>query len=357
MNLYLVGGAVRDFLLGQDLGDKDWLVVGSTPQDMQSRGFIPVGADFPVFLHPMTKEEYALARTERKTALGYKGFQFYAGQDVTLEQDLSRRDLTINAIAVDRQGRIHDPFHGREDLSKKVLKHVGPAFVEDPVRILRLSRFAAKFSDFELSPETQALCEQMVHSGEVNALQAERVWKEVSRGLLQTQPSRMWSVLEAVGAADIIFGGQLLNCQLLDGLSDAVDLNKRFAMVAYQADLDVLNAVLKLPHDCYDLARLLQRYAPSLSMLPNQASQALSVLLGCDAIRRPERFAACLETMSLLKLNHQKTFWQSCRDAIINIPISTLLKEVEKKDIPHVIEQARLRVIEEVLKKASIHER
>src|SRR5690625_1034641 len=170
LKVYMVGGAVRDCLLGIGTGDRDWVVVGASPQQMLSRGFEPVGADFPVFLHPHSKEEYALARTERKSGRGYKGFTFYAGTDVTLEDDLARRDLTVNAMAQKPDGTLVDPFGGRNDLKARCLRHVGPAFVEDPVRVLRLARFAARFTDFTVAPETMALCRQMVQDGEVDHL-------------------------------------------------------------------------------------------------------------------------------------------------------------------------------------------
>lgn len=200
MQTYKVGGAVRDALLGLPVQDNDWVVVGADPQEMIVTGYLPVGKDFPVFLHPVTKEEYALARTERKTARGYHGFTFHAEADVTLEEDLARRDLTINAIAQDGDGRLIDPYHGQRDLEAKVLRHVTDAFREDPVRILRVARFAARFSDFTVAPETVALMREMVEAGEVDALVAERVWQELARGLMEGKPSRMFEVLRECGA-------------------------------------------------------------------------------------------------------------------------------------------------------------
>ena len=212
----MVGGAVRDMLLGLPVQDRDWVVVGSTPEELVARGFLPVGKDFPVFLHPATKEEYALARTERKTARGYQGFAVHAAPDVTLEQDLARRDLTINSIAAyalidwstDQFGtdfdlnpaNLIDPFGGQRDIAGKVLRHVTPAFAEDPVRILRVARFAARFTDFSVAPETMQLMQGMVAHGEADALVAERVWQELSRGLMQARPSRMFGVLRECGA-------------------------------------------------------------------------------------------------------------------------------------------------------------
>ena len=197
---YLVGGAVRDALLGRPEGDHDWVVVGSTPESMIERGFLPVGKDFPVFLHPQTREEYALARTERKSGRGYHGFQIHASPDVSLEDDLARRDLTINAIARDARGTLIDPYGGRRDIDGKVLRHVSPAFAEDPVRILRLARFAARFHDFTVAPETQTLMRQMVEDGEVDHLVPERVWQELARGMMEERPSRMFEVLRRCGA-------------------------------------------------------------------------------------------------------------------------------------------------------------
>jgi tRNA nucleotidyltransferase (CCA-adding enzyme) len=202
MDSYIVGGAVRDRLLGLPVQDRDWVVVGATPEQLHALAYLPVGADFPVFLHPETKEEYALARTERKTAPGYRGFDFHASPEVTLEEDLQRRDLTINAIAEGPDGILIDPWGGARDLEAKLLRHVSPAFVEDPVRILRVARFAARFTDFRVAPETQALMRTMVDNGEVDALVPERVWREVSRGLMEAKPSRMFEVLRACGALE-----------------------------------------------------------------------------------------------------------------------------------------------------------
>ncbi|SCK42444.1 tRNA nucleotidyltransferase (CCA-adding enzyme) [Variovorax sp. HW608] len=216
MQTYLVGGAIRDALLGRPGSDHDWVVVGATPEQMIARGYLPVGRDFPVFLHPETREEYALARTERKSAPGYRGFVVHAAPDVTLEQDLARRDLTINAIALpeDRIGAsdrldvdpadLVDPFHGQRDLREKRLRHVTDAFREDPVRILRVARFAARFDDFKVAPETLGLMREMVEAGEVDALVPERVWQELSRGLMEAKPSRMFELLRECGALAVL---------------------------------------------------------------------------------------------------------------------------------------------------------
>jgi tRNA nucleotidyltransferase (CCA-adding enzyme) len=202
MKAYVVGGSVRDELLGRASGDRDWVVVGATPEELVKAGFRPVGKDFPVFLHPQTHEEYALARTERKTAPGYHGFVFHAAPEVTLEQDLARRDLTINAMARDENGALFDPFGGKRDLEARVLRHVSPAFAEDPVRVLRLARFAARFADFSVATETMQLMRQMVAAGEVDALVAERVWQELARGLMEEHPARLFEVLHECGALE-----------------------------------------------------------------------------------------------------------------------------------------------------------
>lgn len=204
MQIYQVGGAVRDGLLGLPVKDRDYVVVGATPEQMLAQGFRAVGKDFPVFLHPQSKQEYALARTERKTAKGYKGFSVYAAPEVTLEEDLARRDFTINAIAQAEDGRLIDPFQGQQDLQQKILRHVTAAFSEDPVRILRAARFLARFTEFSLAPETLSLMQQMVAAGEVDALVPERVWQEIARGIMEQQPSRMFEMLRACGALRVI---------------------------------------------------------------------------------------------------------------------------------------------------------
>jgi tRNA nucleotidyltransferase (CCA-adding enzyme) len=200
MKIFTVGGAVRDELLGLPVQDRDYVVVGASPDEMLAKGFRPVGKDFPVFLHPKNHEEYALARTERKTGPGYTGFAFHAAPEVTLEEDLARRDLTINAIARGEEGSLIDPYQGVADIAARVLRHVGPAFVEDPVRILRVARFAARFTDFSVAPETLVLMREMVANGEVDHLVAERVWQEFAKGLMEARPSRMFDVLRECGA-------------------------------------------------------------------------------------------------------------------------------------------------------------
>ena len=308
MKIYAVGGAVRDELLGLPVQDRDYVVVGATPDEMVALGYRPVGKDFPVFLHPETHEEYALARTERKTARGYHGFEFYTAPDVTLEQDLARRDLTINAIARDEDGNLIDPFNGADDLSAGLLRHVSPAFSEDPVRILRLARFAARFG-FDIAPETDALMREMVANGEVDALVPERVWQELSRGLMEARPSRLLEILHECGALQRV-------APELDGLFDepgraqaalhALDaaaagnepVEVRFAALARGLDPYAVEALadrLKPPTACRDLALLAARHANAVADAEELSDEAIFELLNAaDAWRRPERFSQLL---------------------------------------------------------------
>ena len=341
MKIYQVGGAVRDALLGLPVHDRDWLVVGGTPEAMVAQGFTPVGRDFPVFLHPRTHEEYALARTERKSGPGYQGFTVYTSPDVTLEEDLARRDLTINAIAApaDWTGAeaVFDPYHGVADLHAKVLRHVTEAFAEDPVRILRVARFAARFTDFSVAPETMALMQAMVQAGEVAHLVPERVWQEISRGLMQAQPERMFAVLRACGALAVL----LPELDRLWGVPQRADYHPEVdtglhtmlvlgQAVQQQAPLAVRWACLvhdlgkattpadvlprhigheqrgaklvrqvgerwRVPKECAELAELVAaehgNIHRSLDLSP---AAVLRLLQRCDALRKPERFGLAL---------------------------------------------------------------
>jgi len=333
MQVYCVGGAVRDELLGLRVQDRDFVVVGSTPAEMESAGYKPVGKDFPVFLHPNTRDEYALARTERKTAKGYKGFQVHADPDVTLEQDLARRDLTINAIAKDESGNLIDPYSGIQDLKDKVLRHVSPAFAEDPVRILRAARFAARFVDFEVAPLTMDLMREMVEKGEVDALVPERVWQEISKGLMEEKPSRMFEVLRACGALkkimpelDALWGvPQPANhhpevdtgvhvMMVIDYAADKqYQLPVRFAALMHdlgkgttpidilprhigheQRSVDLLHVLskrLRVPNDCKELAHIVAKFHGKVHQVKEMRSETLlKFLVDTDAIRQPERF-------------------------------------------------------------------
>ena len=338
MRCYVVGGAVRDALLGLPVNDHDWVVVGSTPEAMVAAGYTPVGRDFPVFLHPQTHEEYALARTERKSGRGYQGFVVLAAPEVTLEQDLARRDLTINAIAQDpATGALTDPFNGQQDLQDKVLRHVSQAFVEDPVRLLRLARLAARFPQFSIAPETQALLAHMVDDGEIDHLVPERVWQELSRGLMESRPDRMLTVLRGCGAlsrllpeVDKLWGVPQpaehhpeidTGVHLLMVLRCAAQLNAPLAVryaalchdlgkgstppaewprhIAHESRSAKLAAQMsecwKVPADCRELAVLTAREHGNVHRSGTlDAAATVRLLDRCDAWRRPERFAGLL---------------------------------------------------------------
>jgi len=347
MQTYLVGGAVRDHLLGLPVHDRDWVMVGATPQEMVAQGFVPVGRDFPVFLHPQTHEEYALARTERKSGSGYRGFVVHADPGVTLEEDLARRDLSINAMAAqalpDGSGlpdlhTLVDPCGGQRDLKARLLRHASPAFTEDPVRILRLARFAARFTDFKVAPETHALLSAMVHSGEAAHLVAERVWQELSKGLMQAQPSRMFTVLRDCGALAVV----LPEVDALWGVPQPpehhpeIDTGVHVMMVVdqaarMQAALEVRFACLvhdlgkattpqtewprhighegrsvglikrlcqrlRVPRDCAELAEVVAREHGNIHRSAGlDAAATVRLLERCDAFRKPERFAQTVQ--------------------------------------------------------------
>lgn len=306
LDVYVVGGAVRDQLLGLPHGDRDWVVVGSSPEQMTRRGFVAVGSDFPVFLHPLTKEEYALARTERKSGKGYKGFTFYAGPDVTLKDDLMRRDLTVNAMARSPEGELIDPLNGIGDLRSKVLRHVGPAFEEDPVRILRLARFAARFYDFTVAPQTLDLCRRMVDLGEADALVPERVWQELARGLMSEKPSRMFEVLKDSGAMPVVLPGFVYASSLGEHLDAAVVSEHRSLPGMYALamlltdDRRELAARVRATSECAAWADLLPVLVQSCTSMErmgdaNWSEQILSLFERSDALRRPERFVALLD--------------------------------------------------------------
>jgi tRNA nucleotidyltransferase (CCA-adding enzyme) len=352
MQTYLVGGAVRDALMGLKVRDRDYVVVGATPEQMAAEGYLPVGKDFPVFLHPNTKEEYALARTERKTAKGYHGFSFFTDADVTLEMDLVRRDLTMNSIAacaidhsVDgefslknlNQYTLIDPYNGRRDIADKVLRHVSLAFAEDPVRILRLARFAARFADFSVAPETMDLMRRMVASGEVDALVAERVWQELSRGLMEAKPSRMFAVLRDCGALKVLLPEVErlwgvpqpeahhpeidTGVHLMMVLDMAATLNAplsvRFACLMHDLGKGTTRSEelprhlgheersvklllpmcerLRVPADCKELAVIVAKEHGNIHRSAAlNAAAVMRLLERCDAIRKPQRFSQAL---------------------------------------------------------------
>ncbi len=407
---YVVGGAVRDALLGLPVKDRDHVVVGATPEQMHARGFVAVGKDFPVFLHPDTHEEYALARTERKTAPGYTGFAFHAAPEVTLEQDLQRRDLTINAIAQDQDGTLIDPYGGRADIARRVFRHVSEAFAEDPVRILRIARFAARFTDFTVAAETRALMQTMVRSGEVDALVPERVWQELSRGLMEAQPSRMFDVLRECGALARILPeiealsgvpqpaqhhpeidtfvhvmmvvdtaaqrglplatrvAALLH-DLGKGTTDPADWPRHIAHEARGVALaEQLCRRLKVPNDVRELALLTAREHGNVQRaLELRAATIVKLLERSDAFRKPARFAALLDASECDHLGrtgfearpfpqkslllHALAAAQAVNAGAIAAEVTARTPDRPAEKIAEAIRAARVRAVEECTKK------
>ena len=346
LQAYVVGGAVRDALLGLSHGDRDWVVVGATPEEMVKRGFIPVGGDFPVFLHPKTKEEYALARTERKSGRGYKGFTFYTGVDVTLEEDLRRRDLTVNAIAQTTTGVRIDPLNGQADLKARVFRHVGEAFKEDPVRILRLARFAARFVDFTVAPETMALCRAMVAEGEVDALVPERVWQELSRGLLCARPSRMITVLQETEVLPRVMPQWQQSARVLAAIDSAqahsLPLEARYALFCLSTeDRPSLARQLRAPGDCADMARLLPVVLEALQT-EQDAESVLSLFEVCDALRKPDRLRTLLSTAAVVVVVNAEQ-WERRLQCVLGVDAGQAARQVSHPtEIKAAVRQARL---------------
>lgn len=410
MQIYMVGGAVRDRLLGRPVNDHDWVVVGATPEQMAAQGFVPVGRDFPVFLHPETHEEYALARTERQSGRGYRGFVVQASPDVTLEEDLARRDLTINAIAADADwtgtGAVFDPYNGQRDLQARVLRHVTDAFREDPVRILRVARFAARFTDFTVAPETLQLMREMVQDGEANHLVPERVWQELARGLMEERPSRMVEALRDCGALAVL----LPELDRLWGVPQRADyhpevdtgmhammvldmsarlnaaLPVRWACLMHDlgkgtTPADVLprhigheqrsehlaRAVaerLRVPADCRDLAEVVAREHSNIHRSGEfGAAAVLRLLERCDALRKSARFADALlacecDARGRLGLTEspypQRARLQRALDAALDVATAPIAAQAAARGLkgPQVgeqIQQARERAVAEAL--------
>lgn len=402
--IYLVGGAIRDKLLGLTVQDRDWVVVGSSPDELMAQGFLPVGRDFPVFLHPKTHEEYALARTERKISRGYAGFAFDTSSQVTLEEDLSRRDLTINAMAKDSSGCLIDPFGGKKDLQNKILRHISPAFAEDPVRILRTARFAARYG-FTVAPETQALMRSMVENGEVNALVPERVWQEISRGLMEKTPSKMFAVLKECGALAII----LPEINALYGVPQRADyhpeidcavhtlmavdyaaqhdfnLAERYATLTHDlgkaltpADIlpkhhghekagiepvKTLNKRLNVPKNCAKLALMVvENHGLFHSIAELRAATIVAILHKTDAFRQPQRFMSAVkigfaDTRGRLTFENapypQFDHWQEVLKICQAVDIQSIIQSVaDKSKLPDEIRQARIAAVREWKKKA-----
>ncbi|MFO1340297.1 MAG: multifunctional CCA addition/repair protein [Burkholderiaceae bacterium] len=406
MKRYIVGGAVRDAMLGRPVNDRDWVVVGSTPEAMLAAGYQPVGKDFPVFLHPLTHEEHALARTERKTAPGYHGFTFHASPDVTLEDDLVRRDLTINAMAQDEHGALVDPCGGQRDLQARVLRHVSTAFEEDPVRVLRLARFAARFAGFTVADETMALVRRMVEAGEVDALVPERVWQELATGLMESRPSRMLQVLREGGAlarllpeVDRLYGvpqpeahhpevdtGLHLELVLDQAAAAGAPLPVRFACLCHDLGKGstprdewprhighegrseklarALAARLKAPTEPTEVAALVAREHTNVHRATTLNAAALVRLLErCDAFRRPQRFAdalwACeLDARGRLGLQDRdypsrpllsRVFATAAALPTADVAAAAIARGAQGEAIAKAIHQARVRAVAEAL--------
>lgn len=388
MKIYLVGGAVRDQLLGLPVLERDWVVVGSTPQQMIDKGYQPVGKDFPVFLHPQTKEEYALARTERKIAAGYHGFVFYTSPEITLEDDLMRRDLTVNAIAQDESGQLIDPWHGQEDIQNGVLRHVSDAFSEDPVRVLRIARFASRFAKFgfKVAHETYHLMRKMVSVGEVDALVAERVWQEFYKALGHDDPVMFFKVLFRCGALERIMPevhhvlssenheadfveiksmrALYRSCQLTDNRIVRFSALMFYLNVCpvntdikenHQILIDQFCMRLKVPNDYRNLAKLVARFYYSVASLAYYGKAYLDVLEGLDVFRRIERLSLFVMACEAIMMQKEKPIalknLENAYAVASQIDIQNLIQTQHLKgaEIGKAIYKARLKKIEGML--------
>lgn len=381
LSVFCVGGAVRDALLGLPAGDRDWVVVGASPEDMLARGFIPVGGDFPVFLHPYSKEEYALARTERKSGRGYQGFTFYTGKDVSLNEDLLRRDFTINAMAVDGQGILHDPYHGYEDLQQGIFRHVGDAFIEDPVRILRLARFLSRFTEFTVAEETLALCHKMVVNHEVDALVPERVWKELSRVLMGSKPSRGFTFLQHIHALNRIAPGfcwQETATTYLDHQQvQEWHLSQRYAMWIYlgivatssnpstvdetKSSIQKLSKHLRvareqvayavlLPEIIVKLKQILSLWQMKKMMSPVLAQAIVSLIEQCDGIRKPVRLLDLLHVALVILGEYtlpSLAVWEQWLSLVNGVDVGSIAQQYAGKvqELKQAIHTARIETL------------
>ncbi|MSP53470.1 MAG: multifunctional CCA tRNA nucleotidyl transferase/2'3'-cyclic phosphodiesterase/2'nucleotidase/phosphatase [Gammaproteobacteria bacterium] len=361
MAIYLVGGAVRDQLLGLSVKEKDWVVVGATSEELLRQGYQQVGKDFPVFLHPKTKEEYALARLERKTAPGYAGFAFDSSPTVTLEEDLLRRDLTVNAIAQDSQGTIIDPYHGVDDLKKKILRHVSAAFIEDPVRILRLARFAARFATlgFTVAPKTNQLMQHMVQNGEINALVPERVWQEFHKALAEPTPTDFFTVLKNCNALSVVFPEFVKSYdQLIAHLNIYQKTNHdpllRFSAIMQLLTIDQINSLgkrLAVPKDYLQYALLVKNNF-NLLQTAHSTEAILKLFEQIDAFRRPERWQIFTDIGLLLSSSAAKqiALLNHLLAAARNISIAPFLEQgLQNKALGEAIRNARLAAVNEIL--------
>lgn len=405
MKTYLVGGAVRDQLLGLPVGEKDWVVIGATPEEMVAAGYQPVGKDFPVFLHPETHEEYALARTERKQGVGYHGFVFHTGPEVTLEEDLIRRDLTINAMAKLDDGEIVDPYGGQQDLEDRVLRHVSEAFTEDPLRVLRVARFYARLQPlgFRVADETLDLLQQLVASGELENLQPERVWQETSRALMGNEPSHYFSLLKDCNALNVLFPElhaqfgkpqpKKYHPEIDSGLHSLLALDQsarldgtlamRYAVLCHDygkgitpahilpshrgheaAGLPLVKACserMKVPRDCLALALLVTEHHLKIHQAFDlRASTIVDLLMRCDALRRPDRFAQLLKACEADARGRtgledepypQPDYLIACLEAMQGIDAAGIAAACrDKHKIPDALRKARIKAVKAVKK-------
>lgn len=366
MQTYLVGGAVRDQLLGLPIEERDWVVVGGTPEMLIKQGFKPVGKDFPVFIHPQTGEEYALARTERKTAPGYKGFTFHADKNVTLIQDLYRRDLTINAMARDDHGQIIDPFGGQADIKNRLFRHVSDAFQEDPVRILRVARLAAHFHHlgFSVAESTMKLMQSMVQSGETEHLVSERVWQECHKALSEKTPVVFFQVLADCGAIHHIFPTLVDHLEIaLDNLQQLSTLSrspeKRFSALCLALDTDSIKKLcqqLTVPNNYRDLALLVRRQCEVIQKGPRQTvKNIVENLKRSDSRRKPERFLqavnVCLTLSKASNLGDAEIFWQRALSEYQRVDVQNLIQQgLEKSALGEALVRQRIENIERLVK-------
>ncbi len=362
MKTYLVGGAVRDELLGLPVQERDWVVIGETPKSMLVRGFRQVGKDFPVFLHPETSEEYALARREYKHGKGHKGFKFDVSLDISLEEDLQRRDLTINAIAKSADGELIDPHGGQQDIARKILRHVSDAFYEDPLRVLRLAQFTARFAHlgFSVAPETLNICQRMVDSGELQSLSNARMFKELEKGLNAPQPSRFFQVLEQVSATNVVLPGLILETtSILDDFAEGYTPAELFAVICLKnPKINIESAAqhLALPNAWLELSRLTREFASPLAHVESlSAEQVLDIIESCDARRKPARFqtlcqiASDTHALEQDQKQHLEHVWQQLVDSVKAVTFTGDPSKLEGIEIRAQIRELRLDAIHQIL--------